>query len=103
VGVGGVLGSLSRYGVDQIFGDITLATFFVNLFGVAIAAIFTYRITLNTDQRLFVVTGFAGGFTTYSAFAVLLYDLTIAQAGLYIVTSLVLSLALIRVVRAGTR
>ena len=103
VGVGGVLGSLSRYGADQLFGDITLATFFVNLFGVAIAAIFTYRITLNTDQRLFVVTGFAGGFTTYSAFAVLLYDLTIAQAGLYIVASLVLSLALIRVVRAGTR
>lgn len=103
VGVGGVVGALSRYGVDEIFGDIALATFIVNLFGVAIAAICTYRFTLNTNQRLFLVTGFAGGFTTYSAFALLLYDLTIPQAGLYIVASVILSLALIRVIRAGAR
>ena len=103
VGVGGVVGALSRYGVDEIFGDIALATFIVNLFGVAIAAICTYRFTLNTNQRLFLVSGFAGGFTTFSAFALLLYDLTIAQAGLYIVASVILSLALIRVIRAGAR
>ena len=35
IGVGGVIGALSRYGVDEIFGDIALATFIVNLFGVA--------------------------------------------------------------------
>lgn len=103
VGVGGVAGALARYGADEIFGDIALATFIVNLFGVAIAAVCTYRLTLTTDQRLFIVTGFAGGFTTYSAFAVLLYDLSIAQSGLYIVASLILSLAIIRVIRAGTR
>lgn len=103
VGVGGVAGALARYGTDEIFGDIALATFFVNLFGVAIAAVCTYRLTLTTDQRLFTVTGFAGGFTTYSAFAVLLYDLSIAQSGLYIVASLILSLAVIRVIRAGAR
>jgi CrcB protein len=103
VGVGGVAGALARYGVDEIFGDIALATFIVNLFGVAIAAVCTYRLALTTDQRLFTVTGFAGGFTTYSAFAVLLYDLTIAQAGLYIVASLILSLAVIRVIRVGAR
>lgn len=103
VGVGGVIGALSRYGLNEIFGDIALATFIVNLFGVAVAAICTYRFKLNTDQRLFLVTGFAGGFTTYSAFAVLLYDLTIAQAGLYIVATLILSLTLIRVIRAGAR
>ena len=103
VGVGGVAGALARYGADEIFGDIALAAFIVNLFGVAIAAVCTYRLTLTTDQRLFIVTGFAGGFTTYSAFAVLLYDLSIAQSGLYIVASLILSLAIIRVIRAGTR
>lgn len=103
VGVGGVAGALARYGADEIFGDIALATLIVNLFGVAIAAVCTYRLTLTTDQRLFIVTGFAGGFTTYSAFAVLLYDLSIAQSGLYIVASLILSLAIIRVIRAGTR
>lgn len=102
VGVGGVAGALARYGADEIFEDIALATFIVNLFGVAIAAVCTYRLTLTTDQRLFIVTGFAGGFTTYSAFAVLLYDLSIAQSGLYIVASLILSLAIIRVIRAGT-
>ena len=103
VGIGGVLGALSRYGADHLFGDISLATFIVNLFGVAVAAIFTYRITLNTEQRLFVVTGFAGGFTTFSAFALLLYDLSFAQAGLYVIASLILSLALIRLIRVGAR
>ena len=101
VGVGGVVGALSRYGVDEIFSDIALATFIVNVFGVALAAVCTYRLTLTTDKRLFLVPGFSGGFTTYSAFAVLLYDLTLAQAGLYIIASLTLTLALIRVIRAG--
>ena len=103
VGVGGVVGALSRYGVDGIFSDFALATLIVNIFGVAVAAVCTYRFQLTTNQRLFLVTGFAGGFTTYSAFALLLYDLSIAQAGLYIVASLLLSLALIRIVRAGAR
>lgn len=102
VGVGGVVGALSRYGVGEIFSDIALATLLVNLFGVAIAAIGTYRLTLTTDQKLLLIPGFSGGFTTYSAFALLLYDLTIAQAGLYVIASLVLSLAIIRVIRAGT-
>lgn len=101
VGVGGAVGALSRFGADELFGDLALATFIVNLFGVAVAAICTYRFTLTTDQRLFLVTGFAGGFTTYSAFALLLYGLTLAQAGLYIVASLILSLGLIRLIRAG--
>lgn len=101
VGLGGVVGALSRYGVDEIFSDIALATFIVNLFGVAVAAVCTYRLTLTTVQRLFLVPGFSGGFTTYSAFAVLLYDLTLAQAGLYIIASLILSLAIIRVASAG--
>ena len=103
VGAGGVVGALVRYGVDEIFADIALATFIVNLFGVAIAAVGTYRLTLTTDQRLFLVTGFAGGFTTYSAFSLLLYDLTLAQAGLYIVATLLLSLALIRIIRVGAK
>ena len=103
VGVGGAVGALARYGVDLVFGDIVLATFIVNLFGVAVAAICTYRLTLSFERQLFFVAGFAGGFTTYSAFALLLYDLTLAQGGLYIVASLVLSLAMIRVIRAGAR
>lgn len=103
VGVGGAVGALSRYGVDELFGDVALATFIVNLFGVAVAAVCTYRLRLSTEQRLFFVPGFAGGFTTCSAFALLLYDLSIAQAGLYIVASLLLSLAMIRVIRVGSR
>ena len=103
VGVGGAAGALARYGADLVFVDIALATFFVNLFGVAIAAICLYRFSLSFERELFIVTGFAGGFTTYSAFALLLYDLTLPQAGLYITASLVLSLAIIRVIRAGAR
>jgi len=102
VGVGGAVGALSRYGVELIF-EISLATLIVNLFGVAIAAVCIYRLSLTHEQQLFLVTGFAGGFTTYSAFALLLYDLTLPQAGLYIAASLLLSLAIIRVIRAGVR
>ena len=103
IGAGGVVGALSRYGIDQIFGDIALATFIVNLFGVAVAAICTFRLELSPEQKLFVVPGFAGSFTTYSAFVVLLYELALARAGLYIVASLILSLAMIRLIRAGVR
>ncbi len=102
VGAGGVVGALSRYGVDLLF-EISLATLIINLFGVAIAAVCLYRLSLTQEQQLFLVTGLAGGFTTYSAFALLLYDLTLPQAGLYITASLLLSLAIIRVVRAGVR
>lgn len=102
VGVGGVAGALSRYGVDLLF-EISLATLVVNLFGVAIAALCIYRLSLTKEQQLFLVTGFAGGFTTYSAFALVLYDLTLPQAGLYIAASLLLSLAIILVIRAGVR
>lgn len=55
--------------MEEIFADIALATFIVNLFGVAIATVCTYRFTLTTSQRLVTVAGFAGGFTTYLAFA----------------------------------
>lgn len=103
VGVGGVIGSLSRYGFGEIFSDESLAIFFVNMFGVAAAAVCTYRLKLNTNQRLLLIPGFSGGFTTYSAFALLLYNLTIAQAGLYIIATVILSLAVIRVVRVGTQ
>ena len=88
IGVGGVLGALSRAGVSQIFGQDRLelgdqsanfpwATLAINLSGaflIGIAAV--ALITDNSSYRKpFLVTGVLGGFTTFSALALEAVDL----------------------------
>ena len=74
VGLGGALGSLSRYGVGLAlaswagmsfpFGTLLVNVLGCFLIGLALGAGWT------PDQplRLLLVTGFLGGFTTFSAF-----------------------------------
>lgn len=79
VGLGGMAGSMARYGVSSWLQTVPAAmrlpvgTLAVNLFGcfaVGIASQLFERTTLMTpEHRALVVTGFLGGFTTYSAFA----------------------------------
>ncbi|CAB4758697.1 unannotated protein [freshwater metagenome] len=73
VSLGGVIGSLIRYRIGEIFTDSHTATLIVNLLGVAIA---TFLLVLmerrgNTDQRNFLLPGFCAGLTTFSALALL--------------------------------
>lgn len=74
VGTGGFLGSVARYGIGRLLashGDFPLATLAVNLLGcLAIgAAVATLgRAPERATLALFVMTGFLGGFTTFSAF-----------------------------------
>lgn len=78
VGVGGFLGSIARYLVALVFAKtlispFPLGTFIVNVFGCFLIGLF-YGLSENygwfTPQwRLFLATGFCGGFTTFSSFA----------------------------------
>lgn len=68
VGLGGVFGALSRFGVDTALGG-SRGVFAVNVLGsVALGAL----VTAPVDGTLVLVfgTGFCGAFTTFSSFAV---------------------------------
>lgn len=80
VALGGALGSVARYKVGtlafHLAGDsqFPYGTFAVNVLGCAIAGLLAglgeYYDFLTADVRLFLFTGFLGGFTTFSAFGV---------------------------------
>ena len=97
--MGGVVGSLCRWAIAEIINSGLIATFIVNISGVALAGIFLYRVNLSTEQRLFLVTGFCGGFTTFSALDVGALDVSIAAAGFYVTATVLISLALLRIIR----
>ena len=93
------MGSLSRWAISELINSGLIATFIVNITGVALAGIFLYRLQLSTEQRLFLVTGFCGGFTTFSALDVGALDESIAAAGFYVSATVLTSLALLRIIR----
>jgi CrcB protein len=77
VGLGGAVGSMLRYGVQKIFQVQTAAAFptgtlLVNISGCFLIGIFwsltTRSLTWNEEMKLLLMTGFCGGFTTFSAF-----------------------------------
>jgi len=77
VGLGGAVGSMLRYGVQKIFQVQTVATFptgtlLVNIAGCFLIGILwslvSRSLTLNDEMKLLLMTGFCGGFTTFSAF-----------------------------------
>jgi len=78
IALGGVLGSLARYGVGLGVGDDDPAqwpwdTLAVNLVGALLIGIIATSSTVSSGPswvRPFAITGVLGGFTTFSAFAV---------------------------------
>ena len=79
VGAGGFLGSVTRYLVTgwalqwTAAGRFPVGTLVVNVSGCLlvglIAGMAEHAHLFSAPTRLFLITGFVGGFTTYSAFA----------------------------------
>jgi CrcB protein len=110
VGLGGALGSMARYGVHMLVSNrpeirFPFATLFVNLLGCfIIGCLFGYaekNAWFHSNYMLVLATGFCGGFTTFSAFALdnnsLLSRHMPLTAFIYIVFSVVAGIALCRV------
>jgi CrcB protein len=78
VGIGGALGAASRYGVAETItvpaNGFPWATFAVNVSGSfalgMVMALVLERFPPTRYVRPFIATGFLGGYTTYSTFAV---------------------------------
>ena len=76
VSLGGIVGSLSRWGVSLLIVDhgFPWATLLVNYIGAVLLTAIVLYIRQHQNPRWWwrpaLGTGFCGGFTTYSAFAV---------------------------------
>jgi CrcB protein len=98
VSLGGVLGSLLRFTIGELFTNSRTATLIANLLGVAIATfllVFMER-RGSTNQRHFWLPGFCAGLTTFSAVALL--TLKPSDGGtMYISATVIASLAVIAI------
>jgi len=105
VGLGGGIGSIFRYLTSVLTQKYVQslfpwATFLVNVIGCLIIGVlvglFAKQQIENTDLKLLFITGFCGGFTTFSAFA--LENIKLFQSGgsfvalLYIALSVLLGI-----------
>lgn len=98
---GGVIRFIfSAYLQNRVSSKFPLGTFSVNLLGCfiigAIFALIAKSSSGNNDIRLLLATGFCGGFTTFSAFAIENLDMikngNYTTALIYIVSSIVLGI-----------
>ena len=71
---GGGIGSVGRYLISEFTpryykGNFPLGTFIANIIGCFVIGILTALLKVNSDADAFFVTGFCGGFTTFSSFS----------------------------------
>lgn len=111
IAIGGALGSVMRYLLSEAilglvktnaaFAKFPWGTFFVNVVGSLIAGVVYYFMIKNFenfDPRLksFLLVGFLGGFTTFSAFSLDFFRLASAgqfsQAMVYAAASVLISI-----------
>lgn len=114
IAIGGALGSVSRYLSSEAILNLTKTNsflaksanfpwgnFVVNVVGSMIAGIIYYFVVRNFDNfdprlKLFLFTGFLGGFTTFSAFSLDFFRLATAgqypQAAFYVIASVTISI-----------
>jgi CrcB protein len=73
VAIGGAAGSLLRYGCSRWLNGpfFPYGTFAVNILGSFLIGLLWAWLSKQTDEpaRLLLITGFCGGFTTFSAFS----------------------------------
>jgi CrcB protein len=100
--IGGGFGSVLRFGVGKLFissmSKFPMATFLVNIIGCFLIGLLLayFSKSENSFYKLLLVTGFCGGFTTFSTFSnetiLLLKNNQITLALVYIISSLLLGL-----------
>lgn len=106
VAAGGAVGSVCRYlvglGALRLLGSSfpwgTLTVNVVGCFGIGVLAeLIVARFGASADLRLLLITGFLGGFTTFSAFALDAVSLfergTAFSSVVYLASSIVVSIA----------
>lgn len=105
VGLGGGLGSILRY-LTSILTEkynttlFPLATFTVNILGCLLIGLligfFGQNIQENQNLKLLLITGFCGGYTTFSTFAsenlILFENHNYGTAIFYIITSIIVGI-----------
>lgn len=78
VALGSAVGGIGRYGVTLLMnkvscGPFPLSTFAVNVIGCFVIGLLNGWIArgeyISAETRLFMITGFCGGFTTFSTFS----------------------------------
>lgn len=107
IGSGGFIGTLARYGLQQLSHKVLhwtfpVGTLVVNLLGCFLIGLiygfFDKAPGFGQDWKLFLTVGICGGFTTFSSFSYenikLLQDGHTAQAMLYISASVIIGLML---------
>lgn len=105
IGLGGATGSILRYFSGQFISknfpsQIPMGTLVVNLLGCLLIGILVGCFSKNqisgNEWKLLLVTGFCGGYTTFSAFAIeninLIQNHQVSQALIYIGLSIILGL-----------
>ena len=102
--VGGGLGAVARHGVNRAGLDAlgpgfpwwTMTVNVAGSFAIGLLAGLFGAFETGQNMRLFLTTGFLGGFTTFSAFsldALTLWERgAVVQSGLYVLASVVFSL-----------
>ena len=105
VGIGGAAGALARWGiVSQWAGNgFPWATLVVNVVGCALLGVIVSR-PVSIDLKRLLGTGFCGGLTTFSTFAVEIVQLldqgSPGTAAAYVVASVATGLAVFVAARA---
>lgn len=102
--LGGGLGSMLRFAISKIFNGyfqhFFLGTFLVNIIGCLIIGLILglslKENLLSQNQTILLVTGFCGGFTTFSTFAFenhsVLRDGGLVHFALYTIASIVVGI-----------
>ena len=99
VALGGAVGAVLRYLLSSINTSFPWGTFVVNVLGSLLIGLFVGLVSkgvLSPEMKLLMVTGFCGGFTTFSTFANESFGMMkagdVLQMALYVGTSVVIGI-----------